>query len=45
MAPAEIREVVETGPTIDCIEVGEFESRAALKEWLKGRPATCPLRD
>ena len=34
MTPAEIREVGETGPTIDRIEVAEFESHAALKEWL-----------
>jgi hypothetical protein len=35
MTPAEIREVGESGPTIDKIEVGEFESHAALKEWLE----------
>jgi hypothetical protein len=35
MTPAEIREVGETGPTIDKIEVGEFETHAAVKEWLK----------
>ena len=30
----------ETGPTIDSIEVAEFESQAALKEWLsKKAPA------
>ena len=29
------RQVGETGPTIDSIEVAEFESHAALKEWLR----------
>jgi len=37
MAPAEIREVGETGPTIDRIEVAEFETRAALKKWLEAK--------
>jgi hypothetical protein len=32
--------VGETGPTIDSITVGEFESHAELKEWLgKNAPA------
>jgi hypothetical protein len=40
MSEEEIRQVGETGPTIDRIEVGEFESQAALKEWLsKKAPA------
>jgi len=40
MSEEEIRQVGETGPTIDRIEVGEFESQAALKEWLsKEAPA------
>jgi hypothetical protein len=40
MTAAEIRKVGETGPTIDSIEVAEFESHAALKEWLsKTAPA------
>jgi hypothetical protein len=34
MTEAEIRHVGETKPTIDTIEVAEFESHAALKEWL-----------
>lgn len=34
MAEADIQQVGETGPTIDSIEVAEFESQAALKEWL-----------
>ena len=34
MTPAEIREVGESGPTIDSIEVAEFESHAAIKEWI-----------
>jgi hypothetical protein len=33
-----IRCIVETGPTIDSIQVTEFESLAALKEWLKKTP-------
>jgi hypothetical protein len=39
MTPAEIREVEESGPTIDKIEVGEFETHEDLKEWL-GKHAT-----
>lgn len=35
MTPEEIRQVGRTGPTIESIEVAEFESQAALKEWLK----------
>ena len=39
MTEEEIEQVGETGPTIDSIEIGEFES-AALKEWLsKKAPA------
>jgi hypothetical protein len=34
MTEEEIRHVGETEPTIDSIEVAEFESHAALKEWL-----------
>ncbi len=30
----EIKQVGETGPTIDSIEVAEFESQDAIKEWL-----------
>jgi hypothetical protein len=40
MSEEEIRLVGESGPTIDRIEVAEFESHAALKEWLgKNAPA------
>jgi hypothetical protein len=40
MTLIEIRQVGDTGPTIDRIEVAEFESQAALKEWLsKNAPA------
>ena len=40
MTEAEINQVGETEPTIDSIEVAEFESHAALKEWLsKKAPA------
>jgi hypothetical protein len=35
MTPEETRQVGDNGPTIDSIQVGEFESQAALKEWLK----------
>jgi len=34
MPEAEIKQVGDTGPTIDSIEVAEFESHAAQKEWL-----------
>jgi hypothetical protein len=34
MSDEEIRQVGETGPTVDSIEVAEFESHAALKEWV-----------
>jgi hypothetical protein len=40
MTPEEIRQVGEKGPTIDSIELAEFESNDALKEWLgKKAPA------
>jgi hypothetical protein len=43
MTEEEIRQVGETEPTIDSIEVAEFESHAALKEWLsKKAPAFLP---
>jgi hypothetical protein len=43
MTEEEIRQVGETGPTIDHIEVAEFESHAELKEWLsKNAPAFVP---
>jgi hypothetical protein len=35
MSEEDIRQVGESGPTIDRIEVAEFESQAALKEWLQ----------
>jgi len=35
MAPEEIRQVGEKAPTIDSIELAEFETHDALKEWLK----------
>jgi hypothetical protein len=34
MTDDEIRQAGDTGPTIDSIQVEEFESQAALKEWL-----------
>jgi hypothetical protein len=39
MTEKEIRDIGEIEPTIDKLEVGEFETQAALKEWLK---ATAP---
>ncbi len=40
MTEDEIKQMGETGPTIDSIEVAQFESQAALKEWLsKKAPA------
>jgi len=35
MSEDDIRQVGETGPTIDSIDVAEFESHADLKEWLR----------
>jgi hypothetical protein len=34
MTEEEIRQVGDSGPTIDSIEVAECQSQAALKEWL-----------
>jgi hypothetical protein len=34
MPEADIKQVGDSGPTIDSIQVQEFESQAALKEWL-----------
>ena len=34
MSKEEIRQVGETGPTIDSIEIAEFESHDALKQWV-----------
>jgi hypothetical protein len=40
MSKEDIEKVGDTGPTIDSIQVEEFESQAALKEWLtKNAPA------
>jgi hypothetical protein len=35
MTPEEIRQVGEKGPTIDSIEVAEFESHDKLREWVR----------
>lgn len=43
MTEDEIRQVSETGPTIDSIDVAEFESHDDLKEWL-GKHAPAFLR-
>jgi hypothetical protein len=37
MTEEEIRQVGESGPTIDSIEVAEFESQADLKVWLRAK--------
>jgi hypothetical protein len=43
MTKEDIRQVGETGPTIDSIEIAEFESNADLKGWLsKTAPAFVP---
>jgi hypothetical protein len=43
MTSDEIERVGHTAPTIDSIEVAEFESHAALKEWLNQKaPAFLP---
>ena len=43
MSEEEIRQVGETGPTIDSIEVAEFESQQEMREWLKRKaPAFAP---
>ena len=34
MSQEDIQQVGDSGPTIDSIQVAEFESQAALKEWL-----------
>jgi hypothetical protein len=34
MSEEDIRQVGDSGPTVDQILVAEFESQAALKEWL-----------
>jgi hypothetical protein len=34
MTDEDIRQVGDSGPTSDSIQVAEFESQAALKEWL-----------
>jgi hypothetical protein len=43
MSEEEILQVEEAGPSIDSIEVGEFESHAELKDWL-GKKAPGFLR-
>jgi hypothetical protein len=40
MSDDEIAKVGESGPTIDTIEIAEFESRASINEWIgKKAPA------
>jgi hypothetical protein len=40
MTDDEIKSVGEAGPTIDTIEVGEFESHSELKEWISKHAPT-----
>ena len=45
MSKEDIQQVGNSGPTIDSIQVQEFESQAALKEWLtKNAPAFARVR-
>ncbi len=40
MPEADVKQVGETGPTIDSIRIEEFDSNEAVKEWLsKNAPA------
>lgn len=43
MSEEDIRKVGETEPTIDSIQIAEFDSHDALKEWL-GKTAPAFLR-
>jgi hypothetical protein len=46
MSEEDIGQVGDSGPTIDSIQVGEFESQAALKAWLKAKaPAFLPAEE
>lgn len=40
MCEEDIRQTGENGPTIDSIEMGEFESHTALREWLEHNART-----
>jgi|SRR5579872_5467763 len=40
MSEDEIRKVGENGPTIDAIEIAEFESHEKLKEWVRQKAPT-----
>jgi hypothetical protein len=37
MTPEEIRQIGDVGPTIDSIEVAEFSSQDAMKDWLRAK--------
>lgn len=37
MSEEDIRQVGQSGPTIDRIEIGEFGSQDAAKEWLEAK--------
>ena len=46
MSEEDIRQVGDTGPTIDSIQVAEFESNKELKEWLtQNAPAFVPAKE
>lgn len=45
MTEEEIRQVGETEPSIDSIEVAEFESHAALKEWVSKKAPAFALKE
>jgi hypothetical protein len=46
MSEADIRQVGDSGPTIDSIQVAEFDSPAAQKAWLKAKaPAFLPVEE
>jgi hypothetical protein len=46
MSQEDIRQVGDSGPTIDSILVGEFDSPAAQKAWLKAKaPAFLPVEE
>jgi len=45
MNEEEIRQVGESGPTIDSIEIGEFESQEDMREWVRKKaPAFLPAQ-
>jgi hypothetical protein len=46
MSEQDVRQVGDSGPTIDSIQIGEFDSAAAQKAWLKAKaPAFLPVEE